>query len=37
MNTMRGGEQHYMQIAAGKQHRRDIILAMYTFIKSHVS
>jgi len=37
MYIMRGVEQLYMQIAAGKQHRRDIILAMYTFIMSRVS
>lgn len=35
---MLGGEQLYMQIAAGKQHRWDIILtSTYTFIMSRVS
>jgi len=34
MYITRGGEQLYMQITAGKQHHRDIILAMYTFIMS---
>jgi len=37
MFIMLCGEQLYMQITGGKQHRRGIIVAMYTFIMSRVS